>query len=37
MYTQEHRRKVLNEDKRYKTEVLGKYKADNAISDRAIR
>jgi hypothetical protein len=37
MYTQNHTRTVLVVEKKLQTEVLSKLKADNAISDRAIK
>ena len=37
MYTQTHTRKVLNDEKKTFTETLSKLKADNAVSDRAIK
>ena len=37
MYTQNHTRTVLVAEKKLQTEVLSKLKADNAISDRAIK
>ena len=37
MYTQNHTRTVLLAEKKTQTEILSKLKADNAISDRAIK
>ena len=37
MYTQTHTRKVLNDEKKIHADQLSKLKADNAISDRAIK
>lgn len=37
MYTQTHTRKVLQDEKKINTESLSKLKADNAVSDRAIK
>ena len=37
MYTQTHTRKVLQDEKKINTETLSKLKADNAVSDRAIK
>ena len=37
MYTQTHTRKILQDEKKINTETLSKLKADNAVSDRAIK
>jgi len=37
MYTQNHTRKIMLEEKKAMSETLSKLRGDNAVSDRAIK